>query len=199
MINGPLKGLNLTRITSPDEFKAKQFDDSIIPFNQSKELLNAMESVDVIVDIGFGGGFPILPLAWSYRTKIFLGLEARAKKVEAVKQIAKELKLNNVKLFHQRFEEINFDKKVLIVSKAVDKIENILNGLNLSTNCLVGFYKGRDLNELEKLDATNDELVTDFAYQLLEDHQRRFIMYKCVPRRTNTKKKLVNVSELLLP
>ena len=64
IIETNFSGLNLTRINNFDDFYQKQVLDSIIPF-QNKELTQEqfkdMEK-QIIVDVGFGGGFPILPL-----------------------------------------------------------------------------------------------------------------------------------------
>ena len=130
IINGDLKGLNLTRITDEEEFHQKQYLDSIMPFRLSK-LLTLNDNIHL--DIGFGGGFPCLPLLCEYSQLKFIsvGCEARAKKVKAVKLIAKEMGFDNFLGLHLRLEELLIDKKCIITLKAVGKISEFLSKINL--------------------------------------------------------------------
>lgn len=74
LLNGPLKGLNLTRITEFNDFYQKQIMDSILPTLESEIFKDLIEEHDLILDVGFGGGFPILPLAKLYPEKKFIAL-----------------------------------------------------------------------------------------------------------------------------
>ena len=57
------EGLNLTKILEQDEFYHKQILDSILPYQESKLFQDDVKKTGLVVDVGFGGGFPILPLA----------------------------------------------------------------------------------------------------------------------------------------
>ena len=133
IIKTDLNGLNLTRIVDPKEFHEKQFLDSVMPFKLSTKV-----SLDdnIHVDIGFGGGFPCLPLLSEFKHLNFksFGFEAREKKVNAVNLIAKKLKLNNFRGFHFRLEQLLIDKKSIITLKAVGKISEFLSKINVSNN-----------------------------------------------------------------
>ena len=108
-----LKGLNLTRILDSEEFYQKQIVDSIQPAQDSAILQDAIANCEYVVDIGFGGGFPILPLAKKFPHTKFVGFEAREKKVIAVKKIVSYFKMGNVQLIHNRIENIlGWNKKV---------------------------------------------------------------------------------------
>lgn len=100
-----LAGLNLTNILDPDEFYHKQILDSIHPYLQSPLFQSHVQKRGVVVDVGFGGGFPILPLAKLLPDVHFIGVESKRKKVDAVTLIAAELGLTNVKLVHSRLED----------------------------------------------------------------------------------------------
>ena len=64
--------------------------------------MNDIESKGVFIDVGFGGGFPLLPLAKYLPHIQFYGVETRNKKVRVVSEIAAKLGLNNIKFLHSR-------------------------------------------------------------------------------------------------
>lgn len=145
-----LAGLNLTNILDPDEFYNKQILDSINPYLQSELFRAEVQKRGVVVDVGFGGGFPILPLAKLLPEVKFVGVESKRKKVEAVKLIADELGLTNVKLVHSRLEDFLFDRPATVTFKAVGTVADYLPIIqrNHSDMC-VFFYKGPSFQELE--------------------------------------------------
>ena len=148
ILSSDLKVLNLTRIIEPKEFHEKQYLYSIIPFQISTEL--SLEN-QLHVDVGFGGGFPCLPLAYEFSSLNFrtIGIEAREKKVKAVNLIAKKMNLNKFTGYHARVEDIIFDQKCLVTFKAVGKISKFLSMMNVSNLDLkVIFYKGPGLSDL---------------------------------------------------
>ena len=57
ILNNELKGLNLTRILDPQEFYEKQVLDSLYPFEKMPELESVVNSTNLLLDVGFGGGF----------------------------------------------------------------------------------------------------------------------------------------------
>ena len=81
LLNGEYAGINLTRITDENEFYSKQILDSVEPLRQSKIFNESINKSKLHIDVGFGGGFPLLPLAKSLPSIKFIGFEARAKKV----------------------------------------------------------------------------------------------------------------------
>ncbi|MDD5469714.1 MAG: 16S rRNA (guanine(527)-N(7))-methyltransferase RsmG [Candidatus Peribacteraceae bacterium] len=58
------------------------------------------------LDIGTGGGFPLLPLAICLPQHSFTGLDATQKKIDAVGRIAATLGLRNIRLACGRTEEL---------------------------------------------------------------------------------------------
>lgn len=60
----------------------------------------------MLMDVGTGGGFPLLPLAMLYPNATCAGVDSIGKKVLAVGRIAKVLDLKNVKLIAQRSENL---------------------------------------------------------------------------------------------
>ncbi len=198
LLNEDFATLNLTRITDPEEFYQKQIIDSIEPTTLFESFDNEIKK-GLHLDIGFGGGFPLLPLAYKYPDTKFIGFEARRKKSDAVNEIASLLGLENVKTYHHRIETVEIDVPCSISFKAVGKIQEFLKKINLSSEAKVYFYKGPNVHELEnpKEKIANFRKLIDKPYGLSGTLGRTFIAYEgsIVPR--GTKKNLVKLSELL--
>ncbi|MBT3982005.1 MAG: hypothetical protein HOE90_11660 [Bacteriovoracaceae bacterium] len=150
LLTGPYAGINLTRILDPDEFFNKQILDSVKPLVESELFQNVLRGTNTVVDVGFGGGFPLLPLAYLYPEVNFIGFEARNKKVKTVSQIAGELGLKNVFLHHQRLEEVKFDMPAIVTLKAVGKVGDFLPKISTTKDLTVFFFKGPNFLEQEK-------------------------------------------------
>jgi len=178
LITGEFKGINLTRILDYEEFKLKQYRDSIYPFSEIDLIQNIFKKFDNIVDVGFGGGFPILPLAELFPHKNFYGFEARLKKVNVVSEIAERMNIKNVKLNHIRIENIAFDKSVLITIKAVGKIEDLLKKIYPVSDVTVCFFKGPEVEHLENTNIKNWDLVCKESYNLDKSTNRTIYIYK---------------------
>ena len=192
--------LNLTRISDPEEFYEKQIIDSVYPLEHYPEFKKDFEQTKLHIDVGFGGGFPLVPLAESISGMKSIGFEARRKKADAVEEIAKRLGLNDVKTYHHRIETVLIDKDATVTFKAVGKIKEFLKKVNVDQGVKVRvyFYKGPNLLELEdvpeKVGFFKKILLSE--YSLPSGHIRYFVAYEAqnVPR--GTKKNLVKVSEL---
>jgi 16S rRNA (guanine527-N7)-methyltransferase len=195
-------GLNLTKILDDDEFYNKQILDSINPYLQSDSFQAAVVKSGLVVDVGFGGGFPILPLAKLLPNVKFVGIETRRKKVDAVTLISKELGLSNVTLVHSRLEDFLFDKKTVITFKAVGTVSDYLPKIySTHPDLMVFFYKGPSFAQQE---GQSLERLSEF-WKLEENQEitvpstenRFLVSFKAqnVPR--GTSKKLVKLSQFL--
>lgn len=200
LLTGEFAGINLTRIDSPEEFYHKQILDSVLPQEQSEVFAKALDKTKIMVDIGFGGGFPVLPMAFKNPDKKFFGFDARAKKAQVVSKIAERLGLKNVKLMHQRFEEVLFDRDVVVTFKAVGKVADLLPLFKTSKTLYVFFYKGPNFYELEDIEALMDdwEVIEEISYDVEGTEGRLLLGFKNkkVLRGTKTAKN-IKFSELL--
>jgi 16S rRNA (guanine527-N7)-methyltransferase len=183
-----LSGINLTRILDPDEFYYKQIQDSILPALECDTYSRSISAAKYIVDVGFGGGFPIIPLAKHFDKKNFYGFEARSKKVTAVKKIASYFGLNNVHLYHYRIEDILFDKKVLITFKAVGKVQDFLLKINTTSQVKIFFYKGPGYKEQDILEIPGFKLISQEDIEIPQTERRIILGFENVPHGTNQKK-----------
>jgi 16S rRNA (guanine527-N7)-methyltransferase len=200
LLTGEFAGINLTRIESFEEFYQKQIVDSVLPQKESEVFAKCLNQTKTMVDIGFGGGFPILPMAQSNPEFKFFGFDARAKKAQVVSQIASRLNLKNVKLMHQRFEEVIFDKDVVVTFKAVGKVADLLPLFKSNKNLYVFFYKGPNFYELEDIEEVLEtwELIEELSYDVDGTEGRVLLGFKNknVLRGTKTAKN-IKFSELL--
>ena len=191
--------LNLTRIKDLEMFHVKQFQDSVGPLEQGQRFKKSLNQKKLLVDVGFGGGFPILPLAQRSPKKKFIGFESKGKKVKAVRDIAQQLGLGNVFLHHHRIEEVEMDVPCLITFKAVGSIKTCLDWLYLTERCEVYFYKGPQLEEREgkELGDQNWKVIEDLSFSL-EGLSRRLVAFEnCHVPHGTMRKNLVKLSSLL--
>ncbi|BAQ65632.1 16S rRNA (guanine(527)-N(7))-methyltransferase RsmG [Geminocystis sp. NIES-3709] len=98
------KYLNLTRITTPEEFWEKNLWDSLAP------ILEYDLKDKKIIDIGTGGGFPGLPISIVFPDAKLTLMDSVAKKINFIKEVAKKLNLTNIDTLVDRAEVIGQDQ-----------------------------------------------------------------------------------------
>jgi 16S rRNA (guanine527-N7)-methyltransferase len=109
--------VNLTRLTSPEDFCYKHVCDSLSIANVFPEIA---EKPLAIADIGCGAGFPSLILAAAFPQLKITAIDSIGKKITFVKLAAEKLQLNNLTAIHGRSNELNckveFQRKFDIVT-----------------------------------------------------------------------------------
>ncbi|MBF0297495.1 MAG: class I SAM-dependent methyltransferase [Oligoflexia bacterium] len=207
VLHGTFENLNLISSGLKNNlnlFYFSQVLDSIYPiiakdengnFSGSKIFLDAIKRSGVIIDVGFGGGFPLLPLAFILSENVqFIGIDSITKKVIAVKQIIEQLGFkSNITLLNERVENFEIDRDVVIVFRAVGDIRGCLKKIkviNKNQNVWVFFYKGpnlynkegyKDIDELKKSLAKKWDLVEEYKYATGQNEnlcERLFIGFK---------------------
>jgi 16S rRNA (guanine527-N7)-methyltransferase len=100
--------LNLTRITSPEDFWEKHLWDSLTGVHSWLANNNSQENLKVI-DIGTGAGFPGLPVAIAFPHWTVTLLDSTRKKVAFLETTITKLGLTNVKTLLGRAEAVGQD------------------------------------------------------------------------------------------
>lgn len=109
--------INLTAITDEKEIITKHFIDSLTIAKHIKE--NAK-----IIDIGTGAGFPAIPIKILNKNLDITLVDSLNKRVEFLKILVDELKLENIKIIHSRAEDLSIKKEYrekydIVLSRAV--------------------------------------------------------------------------------
>ena len=84
-----------------------------------------------ILDVGTGGGFPLLPLAICLPDTKFTGIDSTQKKIDAIQRIIERLSITNVSLVSGRTEELGRDAEYrekfdLVTSRALASLNTLL-------------------------------------------------------------------------
>lgn len=108
--------INLTALREPekcwignvlDSLPLLEILDPTSPDSTEPELRRAgkIGHPKTLIDVGTGGGFPLLPLALAMPDAKLTGLDSTAKKIEAIRRIAKDRNIGNVTLVAARAED----------------------------------------------------------------------------------------------
>lgn len=116
--------INLTNITEKEQVYLKHFYDSITMIKIID--LNKEES---LCDIGTGAGFPGMVLKIVFPNLKVTLVDSLNKRIEFLKNIKEELKLEDLEIIHARAEEFsvnNIEKYDIVTARAVSHLSNIL-------------------------------------------------------------------------
>lgn len=118
--------MNLVGDKNPKEMMVKHVQDSLALLEFFE-----IESGQRVLDIGSGGGFPGIPLAIICPKAQFVLVDSVGKKMNAVKEIAKEIGLKNIQTVVERAEVLGHDSEYrerfgLVVARAVAPLQTLL-------------------------------------------------------------------------
>lgn len=121
--------LNLSALRTEDACWYGNILDSIAFLDLIEK--NIIPKPKSILDVGTGGGFPLLPLAVAMPDIKLAGIDATAKKVEAVKRIANAANITNVELIADRTEIAGQSPKYrekfhVVTARAVAPLQTLL-------------------------------------------------------------------------
>jgi len=114
------KTYNLTSLTTKEDIITTHLLDC----------LSVVKKIDGkrILDVGSGAGLPGLMIALARPTSNLCLIDKVAKKTSFMKQVALELKLNNVEVIHGRVEDLRVKNPFdMIVSRAFSEVEKFIS------------------------------------------------------------------------
>ena len=91
------RSMNLTRITEPAEAAVKHYADSLAPLLWAER---EQASIETVLDVGTGAGFPAVPLAIMRPEWTITALDGTGKKIDFVRRSAETLGLTNLQCEH---------------------------------------------------------------------------------------------------
>jgi 16S rRNA (guanine527-N7)-methyltransferase len=118
--------LNLSALRTEEQCWIGNIQDSL-PFLE----LPFAAGIKTLLDIGTGGGFPLLPLAICLPDATLTGLDATQKKIDAVRRIADTTGLQNIRLLGGRTENLGRDPRYretfdIVTARAVAPVNVLL-------------------------------------------------------------------------
>lgn len=117
--------INLTAITDPVQVAVKHFIDSMAPARD-------IDDHSRVLDIGSGPGFPALPLKILNPSLRIVLVDASRKKTNFVRQVVRQLSLNDIEALNVRTEALarDADHRAVydaVVSRAFSRLDVFLN------------------------------------------------------------------------
>jgi len=112
--------INLTAITSDEDFAIKHFIDSLtlLPY------IDEHEKNTSCVDVGTGAGFPGIPIKIARPDIKMTLLDSLNKRVLFLREVVEKLGLNGVECIHARAEDVK-DKYDLAIARAVARLDKL--------------------------------------------------------------------------
>ncbi len=154
---------NLSAIRDPEGIKIKHIQDAL-EINKIQDF----KPKTTLCDIGTGGGFPLLPIAMSHPKLQCTGIDSIRKKVDAVNQMIKNLKLPNVQAIRTR-AEVYKEQFDYVTARAVRYIDKLLPWVHhlVKKGGLLILYKQYTPEE----DKTIKELAPKYGFRLWKQHE----------------------------
>ncbi|OGU23675.1 MAG: 16S rRNA (guanine(527)-N(7))-methyltransferase RsmG [Geobacteraceae bacterium GWF2_54_21] len=115
--------VNLTSITDEKEIAIKHFIDCL---HLAPHVLNQ----DIMLDIGSGGGLPVIPLKIVRPETTMVSVDAVGKKINFQRHVIRLLGLKNIEALHSRIEDLaksHAGKFSLITSRAFTRLDHFVS------------------------------------------------------------------------
>lgn len=115
---------NLTAIRNPAEIVCRHFGESLALSSLLGEQFDLAGKT--LFDLGSGAGFPGVPIAISQPELRVTLIESQAKKAVFLRELVRELRVNNCSVFANRAESLT-NQADLVAMRAVDKMEKMVS------------------------------------------------------------------------
>ena len=141
-----------------------------------------------LIDIGTGGGFPAVPLAIRYPELKITALDSIRKKLTAIENITRDLKINNLEILHERAENLT-TKYDFVTSRAVatlDKISAYALPLLKKDGYFIAYKSRKTDEEIEQANSTIKRLggkiidILEYKLPLEEIYERNLVIIQKV-------------------
>lgn len=116
------KVMNLTAISSFEDYQTKHYIDSLLPFEE-------IQGAKTVCDVGSGAGFPAIPLAIINKDTQFTMVDSLNKRVNFLNSVIERLSLKNCIALHFRAEDFaktNREKFDICTARAVAPLNILL-------------------------------------------------------------------------
>lgn len=151
-----------------------------------EKFFNKYKKGKTMLDIGTGGGFPALPVAYTYKDIDVYPLDSIRKKINAINEMKDELNLENVFPICERAEKLS-QKFDLITSRAVAPLK-VISGYALPLLKKDGYFVAfKSVKAQEEIDDAKSILkkfnakvidIIEYDLPLEENHTRNLIVIK---------------------
>ena len=179
--------LNLSAFRTQDHCWVGNVLDSL-SFLKACGAVRGLEIPTRLLDIGTGGGFPLLPLGVCLPDTHCVGMDATAKKIDAVGRIVTAMGIKNIELICGRTEELAHQKELrgtfdIVTARAVAPLAVILEYavpfLKVGGHCV--FWKSSKVADELTSSAVAQRLlhasfVGTFEYELPGDWGKRLLV-----------------------
>lgn len=174
---------NISSIRDKEGVYQKHFLDSL-------QVANSLGSAKKIIDIGCGGGFPVLPLAICFPKKQFLALDSVGKKIKFIEQVKQELGLENLETQCARAEVLAHDPKYreqfdIALTRAVAEFRMLLEFSVPFVKRGGQFIAYKKIDIREELDLAknaikrmNLSLKQEMIYKLEDESERKLMIFE---------------------
>lgn len=115
--------VNLTSITADNEIAIKHFIDCL-------HLAPYVLDEDILLDIGSGGGLPVIPLKIAKPETMMVSVDAVGKKINFQRHVIRLLGLRKIEALHTRIEDLHktrAGKFSLITSRAFTRLDHFVS------------------------------------------------------------------------
>ncbi len=174
---------NISSIRDKAGVYAKHFSDSLF-------VASYINQAQSIIDIGCGGGFPVLPLAICFPDKKFVALDSVGKKIKFIDKVCAELELENIETKCLRAEELAHHKNYrerfdIALSRAVAELRILLEYCVpfVKTGGKFVAFKNLDINDEEAraknaMQALKLKLSEEKLYKLDVESERKLMIFE---------------------